>query len=158
MDPISAAASIVGLLGAAAKVSEVLLNFIGSVRRAPKLAQNVLIEVSDVSACLNQLQRYLQGTLSTSDSQEQLLMVEQLVVTLSNCVLIFSEVEETVESVKPPAPMQPWILAQWLLKEQAISALMARLQQSKLSLSLMLTTLTRSALDDEANMTILMNL
>ena len=143
MDPISAAASIVGLLGAAAKVSEVLLNFFGSVRGAPKLAQNVLIEVSDVSACLNQLQRYLQGTLSTSDSHEQLLMVEQLVVTLSNCVLIFSELEETVESLKPPVPMQPWILAQWLFKEQAISALMARLQQSKLSLSLMLTTLTR---------------
>lgn len=34
MDPISAAASIVGLLGAAAKVSEVLLKFIGGVKGA----------------------------------------------------------------------------------------------------------------------------
>lgn len=142
MDPMSAAASIVGLLGAAAKVSEVLLKFIGSVKGAPKLAQNVLMEVSDVSACLNQLQRYLQGALSVSNSQEQLLMVEQLVVTLSNCVMIFSELEETVESLKPPEPMQPWRLAQWLFKEQTISALLVRLQQSKLSLSLMLTTLT----------------
>lgn len=142
MDAISVAASIVGLLGAAAKVSEVLLKFLGSVRGAPKLAQNVLIEVSDVSACLNQLQRYLQGTLSTSHSQEQLLMVEQLVVTLSNCVMIFSELEETVESLKPAEPMQPWRLAHWLFKEQTISALLVRMQQSKLSLSLMLTTLT----------------
>lgn len=142
MDPMSAAASIIGLLGAAAKVSEVLLKFIGSVKGAPKLAQNVLVEVSDVSACLNQLQRYLQGALSTSSSQEQFLMVEQLVVTLSNCVLIFSELEETVESLKPEEPMQPWRLARWVFKEQAISALMVRMQQSKLSLSLMLTTLT----------------
>ena len=142
MDPISASASVIGLLGAAAKVSEVLFKFIRSVKEAPKLAQYVLIEISDVSACLNQLQRYLQGTLSTSTSQEQLLMVEQLVVTLSNCVLVFSELEETVDSLKPVEPMQPWRLAQWLLKEQAISALMARMQQSKLSLSLMLTTLT----------------
>ena len=142
MDPMSAAASIIGLLGAAAKVSEVLLKFIGNVKGAPKLAQNVLMEVSDVSACLNQLQRYLQGALTTSASQEQLLMVEQLVVTLSNCVLIFSELEETVDSLKPSEPMQPWRLAQWLFKEQAISALMVRIQQSKLSLSLMLTTLT----------------
>ena len=142
MDPISAAASVIGLLGAAAKVSEVLLKFIGNVKEAPKLAQNVLMEVSDVGACLNQLQRYLQGSLSTSTSQEQLLMVEQLVVTLSNCVLIFSELEEMVDSLKPAEQMQPWRLAQWLLKEQAISALMVRMQQSKLSLSLMLTTLT----------------
>lgn len=142
MDPMSAAASIIGLLGAATKVSEVLLKFIGSVKGAPKLAQNVLMEISDVSACLSQLQRYLQGALSTSSSQEQLLMVEQLVVTLSNCVLIFSELEETVESLKPVEPMQPWRLAQWVFKEQAVSALMVRMQQSKLSLSLMLTTLT----------------
>ena len=142
MDPMSVAASIISLLGAAARVSEVLLKFIGNVKGAPKLAQNVLIEVSDVSACLNQLQRYLQSALHTSSSQEQLLMVEQLVVTLSNCVLIFSELEEKVDSLKPTEPMQPWKLAQWLFKEQAISALMVRMQQSKLSLSLMLTTLT----------------
>lgn len=106
------------------------------------MAQNVLIEVCDVSACLNQLQRYLQGALQTSSSQEQLLMIEQLVVTLSNCVLIFSELEEMVDSLKPTELMQPWKLAQWLLKEQAISSLMVRMQQSKLSLSLMLTILT----------------
>ena len=142
MDPISAAASVVGLLGAAAKVSEVLYKFIRNVKEAPTLARNVLIEVSDISACLNQLQLYLQGTLSTSTSHEQLLMVEQLVVTLSNCVLVFSELEEMVDSLKPAEPMQAWRLAQWLLKEQAISALLVRMQQSKLSLSVMLTTLT----------------
>ena len=134
MDPISAAASVVGLLGAAAKISEVLLKFIGSVKGAPKLAQNILMEVSDVSACLNQLQRYLQGAISTSSSQEQLLMVELLVVTLSNCVLIFSELEEITNSLKPEEPMHPWRLAQWLLKEQTISALLVRMQQSKSSL------------------------
>ena len=142
MDPLSAAASVIGLLGAAAKVSEVLLRFIGNVKGAPKLAQSVLMEVSDVSACLSQLQRYLHGALATSSSHEELLMVEQLVVTLSNCVLIFSELEEIVDSLKPAERMQPWRLAQWLLKEQAITALMIRLQQSKLSLNLMLTTLT----------------
>ena len=142
MDPMSAAASIIGLLGAAAKVSEVLLKFIRSVNGAPKLAQSVLMEVADVNACLSQLQRYLQRTLSTSSSQEQLLMVQDLVAILSNCVLIFSDLEQTVDSLKPVEPMQPWRLAQWLSKEQAISALLVRMQQSKLSLSLMLTTLT----------------
>ena len=142
MDPMSAAASIIGLLGAAAKVSEVLLKFIRSVNGAPKLAQSVLMEVADVNACLSKLQRYLQRTLSSSSSQEQLLMVQDLVAILSNCVLIFSDLEQTVDSLKPVEPMQPWRLAQWLSKEQVISALLVRMQQSKLSLSLMLTTLT----------------
>ena len=142
MDPMTAAASIIGLLGAAAKISEVLFKFMRNVKRAPNLVQSVLLEISDVSACLNQLQRYLQGALSTSSSQEQLLIVEQLVVTLSNCVFVFSELEETVDSLKPAEPIQPWRLAQWLLKEQTVSALLMRMQQSKLSLALMLTTLT----------------
>ena len=142
MDPVSAAASIVGLLGAAAKVSELLVKFIASVKEAPKLARNVLIEVSDTAACLNQLQRYIHGALSTSISQEQLLMTESLIVALSNCMLIFSELEEMVDSLKPAEPMQSWKMVQWHFKEQTISALMTRMQQSKLSLSLMLTTLT----------------
>ena len=48
MDPMSAAASIIGLLRAAAKVSKVLLKFIGNVKGAPKLAENVLMEMISV--------------------------------------------------------------------------------------------------------------
>lgn len=142
MDAVSVAASIVGLLGAAAKVSDVLFKFIGHVKEAPKLAQNVLMEVTDVSACLNQLQIYVRGRLSRSSTQEELLMADQLVVALSNCVLVFSELEEIVDTLKPVEPMQAWRIAQWVFREQAISVLMVRLQQSKLSLSLMLSVLT----------------
>lgn len=142
MEPISAAASIVGLVGAAAKVSESLFKFIRSVKEAPKLASTVLQEVSDISACLSQLQNFLMGTEAASRSHENLLMVEQIIVALSNCVLIFSELEEIVESLKPSVPMQLGILSQWILKEQNIRALFTRLQSSKVSLNLMMTTLT----------------
>jgi hypothetical protein len=57
MEPISAVASILGLLGAAAKVSESLIRFSNSVKGAPKLAQNVLQEVSGFGAILGQLVR-----------------------------------------------------------------------------------------------------
>ena len=111
-------------------------------KEAPKLARTVLIEVSDSAACLNQLQRYIHGALSTSISQEQLVMMESLIVALSNCMLIFSELEEIVDSPKPAEPMQSWRMVQWHFKEQTISAMMTRMQQSKPTLSLMLTTLT----------------
>ena len=142
MEPISAVASIIGLLGAAAKISEYLFKFIKSVKDAPKLASSVLQEVSDTSACLNQLQNYLMGTRTTSRPQGNLLMVEQIVVALSNCVLVFSELEEIVESLKPSNRTQSGRLAQWILKEQTITSLLTRLHISKLSINLMMTTLT----------------
>ena len=142
MDPISAVASIVGLVGAAAKISETLFKFVTSVKDAPKLASCVLQEVSDTSACLSQLESYLVGTKTTSRSHENLLNVEQIVVVLSNCVLIFSELEEIVESLKPSDPIQSSRLGQWVLKERIIKDLFTRLHNSKASLNLMMTTLT----------------
>ena len=142
MDPISAAASIVGLLGAAAKISETLFKFITSVKGAPKLASSLLQEVSDTSACLSQLQNHLMGTNTASKSRESLLIVKQIVVALSNCVLIFSELEEMVESLKPSDSMQLARLGQMVFKETAFKNLLTRLHNSKLSLNLMMTTLT----------------
>ena len=142
MDPISAAASIITLIGAAAKISETLFKFVTSVKGAPKLASNVLQEVSETSACLSQLQSYLMGTRATSRSRESLLIVEKIVVALSNCVLIFSELEEIVDSLKPSNPIQFWRTSQWALKETAIKDLFVRLHNSKTSLNLMMTTLT----------------
>ena len=142
MDPISAAASIVGLIGAAAKISETLFKFVKSVKEAPRLASSVLQEVSDTTSCLSQLQSYLVGTKATSRSHENLLMIEQITVALSNCVLIFSELEEVVDSLKPSEPMQLSRLGQWALKETVIRDLFTRLQHSKASLILMMTTLT----------------
>ena len=142
MEPISAAASIFGLLGAAAKVSESLIKFSKGIKVAPKLAQTVLQEVSEFTAILSQLERYLVGKKSRSRSYDNLLMVNQVVVTLTECVLIFSELEKVVESLRPAQPMRPKILAQWIYNEDAIRKLLVRLQGSKLSLSLMMTTLT----------------
>lgn len=68
MDPISAAASMIGLVEAANKVSSLLFKFIRSVKEAPKLASTVLQEVSDISACLRKLQTFLKGAEATSRS------------------------------------------------------------------------------------------
>lgn len=142
MEPISAAASIVGLVGAAAKISEILFKFVTSVKDAPKLCSSVLQEVSDTSACLSQLQTYLMGTKTASRHHEEFIMLQHFDVALSNCVLIFSELEKIVESLKPSDPMQLARLAQWINKESRIKDLFHRLQNSKTSLNLMMTTLT----------------
>lgn len=142
MDPISVAASIVGLLGAAAKISSILSAVVKSVKAAPGLAQSVLSEVTDVSICLYQLQKYLLGIKEVPKSRENCILVEQIVVILSNSVLIFSELEEKLEGVDFDHPSQPLKIVNWVLKEQSLSTLLARLQSSKMSLNLILTTLT----------------
>lgn len=143
MDGISVAASILGLIGAAAKVAEYLNALVTSVEKAPKLAQSVLLEVSDVSICLSQLQRLLLGMERGNKSRERLIMIEQLVVVLSNCVSIFSELEEILESLDlvSGAPLCKIKIASWLRRQHSISTLLIRLQASKQSLTLVVTTL-----------------
>ena len=142
MDGISVAASILGLVGAAAKVTQYLNALVTSVKTAPQLAQSVLLEVSDVRICLNQLQRLLFGMESGSKSQERLIMIEQLVVVLSNCVSIFSELEKILESLDlvDGTPISKIKIARWLHRQQPIYTLLMRLQASKQSLTLIVTT------------------
>lgn len=80
MEPITVAASIVGLLGAAAKVSSTLTSIEGSVKSAPKLAETALMEVADITICLSQLQKFLLRTQKAERSQESLIAVDQVLV------------------------------------------------------------------------------
>ena len=142
MDGISVAASILGLVAAAAKVTEYLNALVTGAKTAPKLARSVLLEVSDVSICLNQLQRLLLRMEMGARPQERLIMIEQLVILLSNCVSIFSELEEILESLNLTSTGGPNVkIAKWLHRQQSISTLLIRLQASKQSLTLIVTTL-----------------
>ena len=113
-----------------------------NVKAAPRFIQSVLNEISDVSMCLNQLQGFLSGTQAASKSQQHLITVDQLLAILANCVLIFSELEEAVDCFKTSGPIHPAKVLIWSRKEQAVSSLLTHLQSSKISLNLMLTTLT----------------
>ena len=143
MDPLSAAASIAGLLSAAATITTILKTTVATIKNAPQLAVNVLVEIADITACLSQLQTFLSGTATVSRSRKSLLMVDQIAVTLTNCVLIFSELEETIDDLKLNELILPVnTRIRFMLKEADIAKLLTRLQGSKLSLNLMLTTLT----------------
>ncbi len=142
MDPISVAASILGLLGAATKVSEVLTTFTGSFKDAPKLAKCVITEVEDVKVCLQRLQEVFAVESSSRTSRNALVLVDQLRIVLSHCVITFSELEAAVEVLNSRRSASIGSRLRWVTKESTISKLLQRLQASKLSLNLVLTTLT----------------
>lgn len=143
MEPLSIAASIVGLLTATAKISKTLKNFIGCVKNAPQLAEHVLVEVSNINASLTQVQNFLNSTNSRSQSRKQLVMMEQVVVILSTCVMAFSELESILESLSLEEPTKKlWARVAWTRQESSLKLLLKRLRWSKISLTLVLTTLT----------------
>ena len=142
MEPISVAASIIGVVTATFQVSKSLSKFTSSVKNAPQLAHSVLSEVSDVRFCLVQLQGYLDRTSTNSRSYEKLLMVDDIRVVLSNCVMIFSELEQVVAPFNSKTLTQAGRKAQWALKKQDIQLLLKRLKSSQTSLNLILTTMT----------------
>jgi len=142
MDPLSVAAAVVGLLGATATVKTILTNIIHGTDYAPKLANGVLQEVSDINACLTQLQVFLLGTRIGTRSRTALIMLEQVVVTLTACVMTMSELEEILESLNDPTLTGFTSRIAWMRKEPALARLCLRLSSSRQSLNLMLTTIT----------------
>ena len=142
MDPLSVTASVVGLLAATAKVSKLLSTFINVAKQAPELAENVLLEVSDVNAALTQLQTLILNLESANSSRKRMIMLDKVVVTLANCVMIFSDLETIVCSLNIEDPKQTWARVTWARQESRIATLSERLQASKTSLTLMVSILT----------------
>ena len=142
MDPLSASASLVGLLTAAAQVTKLLTSLIQDAKEAPDSCRSVLREVTGISICLHQLQGFLIGAQEAPRSRTSLILVEQALVVLSDCVLTFSDLEQNLESLKTENPMGVLDRLKWLNKEPLINKLISRLQASKASLNLILTTLT----------------
>lgn len=151
MDGISVAASLVGLLVAAAKISLTLNDFIARVKEAPKLATTVLREIADMSTCLSRVQSLLLRDDTLNASNRSFLMVEDLIVVLSNCVLVFSELEKLVDGLDPNQSIRTSEILRWTMREKAIATLLFRLQTSKTSLNLMISVLTYSSIADVQN-------
>ena len=145
MDPLSVSASIVGILGAATKVSSVLHNFVQNARGAPKLAQAVLAEVNGLSTVLGHLQTYILGLATLSESRTSLILVEQVIVTLADCVTTFSELEAVLGTARIESELRILDRMKWAAKESKVADIQGRLQSNKSSLTLMLTILSWSA-------------
>ena len=142
MDPLSISASIAGLCIAAVHVSHLLRNLVDNAGQAPRSARNTLMETTGIYVCLNQLDSFLSGRQEATRSRRSLIMIEQVIIILTDSVSIFSELEQVLETLKGDGPMRAIDVVRWSLKEKTISKLLARLKESKTSLNLMLTILT----------------
>ncbi|KAI9713740.1 MAG: hypothetical protein M1812_006578 [Candelaria pacifica] len=141
MDPLSIAAGVVGLITAATQVSKLLTTITKLTKAAPKLAQITLTEVNDIKAILTHLQAFLLGTATASRDRASLILVEQVIVTLTGCVTTFSELDEILNDLTTDGAMSSLDRVKWAMKESSIAAIVQRLQTHKASITLMLTIL-----------------
>ncbi|KAJ4128179.1 GTPase activating protein (GAP) for Rho1p [Fusarium equiseti] len=141
-DPLSIAASVVGIVTAAAQVSKILANVIDKTQNAPKECNRILAEASDIQNVLTTLQLYIMGARRAPRSRASLVMVEQVVATLAACVTTFSELDTFVIALQNDADMKVLDRLRWSSKDKEIKAVLVRLESHKSSLTLMLTILS----------------
>ncbi|KAL9577007.1 MAG: hypothetical protein Q9212_006654 [Teloschistes hypoglaucus] len=142
MDPLTISVSILGLCTAAIQISRLLKRFVDSSSDAPASARHTITEITGIYVCINQLDAFLSGRQESPRSRRSLVMLEQVIIVFTDCVSTFSQLEQILESLKTDSPMRVIDRVKWAMKEKTISKLLARLQTSKTSLSLILNILT----------------
>lgn len=139
MDPLSVTASVVGLLAAGSKVTSLLFTVITKCKDSPALAPSIVWEVADISAALGHLQGFLLGRTNAAAERGNLILLEQLVVTLTGCVTTYSDLQFTLTSLNIHEDMGTFDRIKWMRQEDKLNTLVQRLQSHKSSLTLMLT-------------------
>lgn len=139
-EPLSIASGVIGVVTAAVEIISLLTKFTKTTIAAPQQAQVVLTEVSDIGGILSHLQSFLLGLGTPNGTRTSLLKVEKVLTIVSGCVLTFSELEKLLDELKTE-DLGVLDCLKWARKESAIVGLIQRLQNHKVSLSLVLNIL-----------------
>lgn len=139
MDPLSVAASVVGLLMAGGKIATLLQRLINK----PSIAQTVGVEIDHFVVVLTRLRPFVLGASSADQSRTSMIEVQQIQIILTGCVLTVSELQAAVERLsQPTGGVGIRSRVRWALAEPTITDLVQRLRDHKCSLTLVLTVLT----------------
>jgi hypothetical protein len=141
MDPLSVGASVVGLLLATSKVSNLLSSVVLKAHKAPGLAQSLLWETTDISAALGRIQEYVLGRQTISSSRGSLVLLQHVLASLTGCVTTYSDLQAILNDLGINPEMGVFDRMRWLRHETSLKEIVQRLQNHKSSLSLLLNIL-----------------
>lgn len=134
---VDVAASIIGILAAAGKITETLTPIISVLKDVNKHTAIILAEVNASRTILSQLHAYLYDLDALPESRKDLIPLHSLVATFTDGTLLFSELEAIVcrlDSVNGTVSKR----IKTALKHSDLDSLSARLQTFKLSISTIL--------------------
>ncbi|KAI1278225.1 hypothetical protein F5Y07DRAFT_361115 [Xylaria sp. FL0933] len=153
MDPLSVAASVVGLLAAGGKVTSLLFTVITKCKDSPSLARSILFEVADISAALGQLQDFLIDRTKATPERGNLILLDQLLTTLTGCVTTYSDIQFILTGMNISEDMGAFDRIKWMRHEDRLNTLVQRLQSHKSSLTLMLTIVQCKSMEEAQSCT-----
>ncbi|KAH7341164.1 hypothetical protein BKA66DRAFT_544045 [Pyrenochaeta sp. MPI-SDFR-AT-0127] len=137
---LETAAAIIGIMAAAGKVAETLGPVVSAFGDVAKNAAAVLVEVNHMRIILSALHSYLDDLESSPRVRRQLIQVDQLVATLTDGVLLFSELEALVLTL-PAARDGVWDRTRYAWNESKFASIKSRMQCFKSSITVMLNIL-----------------
>ncbi|KAI1353081.1 Rho GTPase activation protein [Xylaria sp. FL0043] len=141
-DPLSVAASVLGIVSAAAKISTVLAGIVKKAHDAPNECRKLQLEVDDIGSVLGQLQQFLLSRRRAPRSRTSLILVDQVIATLAACVTTFSELDTFTEALQSESDLNLLDRLRWVSKESELKTILMRIESHKSSLNLMLMILT----------------
>jgi hypothetical protein len=137
MDPLSVAASVAGLLTAAAK-AQALLEAISSVQNAPTTVRDAQRETRHTDIALRSLHRFL-GRLDPANERLEMIQVDELRVVLADAMLVFSSFESMLELLACMGRLRMSI--SWTKYTKQLDEHLGKLERYKSSLTFMLSIL-----------------
>lgn len=137
---LETAASIIGILAAAGKIAETLGPIVSAFHDVTKHTAAVLSEVNNSRIILAALERYLDDLSTSRRMRKELIQVDQIIIALTDGVLLFSELEALVLRHTGPNNAASNRL-RWAMNDEKFAALVSRMQCFKGSTAVMLNIL-----------------
>lgn len=137
---LETAAAIIGILAAAGKVAETLGPIVTAFGDVTKNIAAVVSEVNHSRVILLALSRYLDDLTTSPHIRKELIQVDQLITTLTDGVLLFSELEALILNFVGPGLGFP-SRVQWAWNDGKFASLVTRMQNFKGSITVMLNIL-----------------
>ena len=140
-DPLSIAASIIGILTAAQSISKCMAKLVSKIKNAPEEFLELKSTIDTIHIVLSKLQNLLLGQANIHHSRSTLVFVDQIVIVLSGCVKGLSDLDVLVRSLENEG-IDALNRLRWLAKSAEIKSHLEKLEMQKTSLTLLLTILT----------------
>jgi len=142
MDPLFVSASIAGLMTAAQQVSSLIGLILRCKSARGKDIRDIKKTVDSLSCVLRQLQLLLSRRIIVNPERASLILVDQVVLKLTACVMTFSDLSGCVQRLSDDKSLGVLDAIRWASKETELLKYLRNLEAHKSSLTLMISILT----------------
>ncbi|CAO2652692.1 Nn.00g021030.m01.CDS01 [Neocucurbitaria sp. VM-36] len=137
---LEVAAGVIGILAANGKVAEKLAPIVSAYRDCTRNAAAILSEINNVRFTLVSLHALFPNINEAPQRRRRLIQVDQLITSLTDGVLLFSELE-AIATRLDSTPTSMGAKIGWARKDYQLVSLVSRMQRFQISMSLMLNIL-----------------